>query len=133
MAGELNTKATTVKNSQFYQGDLGFDKNNNDKVIIYKILTGKKLEVCKIIIDEQNHILKISTKTEIINEDEFEIYTFALETDTADFILKLIAKNQINAEINYAFINNIEDFYNISESDSLEEKREKLGNSFNYL
>lgn len=123
MAGELNTKATTVKNSQFYQGDLGFDKNNNDKVIIYKILTGKKLEVCKIIIDEQNHILKISTKTEIINEDEFEIYTFALEADTADFILKLIAKNQINAEINYAFINNIEDSYNISESDSLEEKR----------
>ncbi|BDT05042.1 hypothetical protein [Spiroplasma ixodetis] len=130
MAGELNTKATTVKNSQFYQGDLGFDKNNNDKVIIYKILTGKKLEVCKIIIDEQNHILKISTKTEIINEDEFEIYTFALETDTADFILKLIAKNQINAEINYAFINNIEDFYNISESDSLEEKKRKIRKLF---
>ncbi|WP_339040785.1 MULTISPECIES: hypothetical protein [unclassified Spiroplasma] len=130
MAGELNTKATTVKNSQFYQGDLGFDKNNNDKVIIYKILTGKKLEVCKIIIDEQNHILKISTKTEIINEDEFEIYTFALEADTADFILKLIAKNQINAEINYAFINNIEDFYNISESDSLEEKKRKIRKLF---
>ncbi|WDA54829.1 MAG: hypothetical protein PPFGHCPK_01309 [Spiroplasma endosymbiont of Drosophila atripex] len=130
MAGELNTKATTVKNSQFYQGDLGFDKNNNDKVIIYKILTGKKLEVCKIIIDEQNHILKISTKTEIINEDEFEIYTFALEADTADFILKLIAKNQINAEINYAFINNIEDSYNISESDSLEEKKKKIRKLF---
>lgn len=130
MAGELNTKATTVKNSQFYQGDLGFDKNNNDKVIIYKILTGKKLEVCKIIIDEQNHILKISTKTEIINEDEFEIYTFALEADTADFILKLIAKNQINAEINYAFINNIEDSYNISESDSLEEKKRKIRKVF---
>ncbi|WP_338974053.1 MULTISPECIES: hypothetical protein [unclassified Spiroplasma] len=130
MAGELNTKATTVKNSQFYQGDLGFDKNNNDKVIIYKILTGKKLEVCKIIIDEQNHILKISTKTEIINEDEFEIYTFALEADTADFILKLIAKNQINAEINYAFINNIEDSYNISESDSLEEKKRKIRKLF---
>lgn len=130
MAGELNTKATAVKNSQFYQGDLGFDKNNNDKVIIYKILTGKKLEVCKIIIDEQNHILKISTKTEIINEDEFEIYTFALEADTADFILKLIAKNQINAEINYAFINNIEDSYNISESDSLEEKKRKISKLF---
>ncbi|WP_425382780.1 hypothetical protein [Spiroplasma endosymbiont of Melieria omissa] len=130
MAGELNTKATAVKNSQFYQGDLGFDKNNNDKVIIYKILTGKKLEVCKIIIDEQNHILKISTKTEIINEDEFEIYTFALEADTADFILKLIAKNQINAEINYAFINNIEDSYNISESDSLEEKKRKIRKLF---
>ena len=130
MAGELNTKATTVKNSQFYQGDLGFDKNNNDKVIIYKILTGKKLEVCKIIIDEQNHILKISTKTKIINEDEFEIYTFALEADTADFILKLIAKNQINAEINYAFINNIEDSYNISESDSLEEKKRKIRKLF---
>ncbi|WP_342218694.1 hypothetical protein [Spiroplasma endosymbiont of Amphimallon solstitiale] len=130
MAGELNSKATAVKNSQFYQGDLGFDKNNNDKVIIYKILTGKKLEVCKIIIDEQNHILKISTKTEIINEDEFEIYTFALEADTADFILKLIAKNQINAEINYAFINNIEDSYNISESDSLEEKKRKIRKLF---
>ncbi len=130
MAGELNTKATAVKNSQFYQGDLGFDKNNNDKVIIYKILTGKKLEVFKIIIDEQNHILKISTKTEIINEDEFEIYTFALEADTADFILKLIAKNQINAEINYAFINNIEDSYNISESDSLEEKKRKIRKLF---
>ncbi|WP_338975859.1 hypothetical protein [Spiroplasma endosymbiont of Monopis laevigella] len=130
MGGELNTKATTVKNSQFYQGDLGFDKNNNDKVIIYKILTGKKLEVCKIIIDEQNHILKISTKTEIINEDEFEIYTFALEADTADFILKLIAKNQINTEINYAFINNIEDSYNISESDSLEEKKRKIRKLF---
>lgn len=130
MAGELNTKATAVKNSQFYQGDLGFDKNNNDKVIIYKILTGKKLEVCKIIIDEQNHILKISTKTEIINEDEFEIYTFALEADTADFILKLIAKNQINAEINYAFINNIEDSYNISESNSLEEKKRKIRKLF---
>ncbi|WP_342261022.1 hypothetical protein [Spiroplasma endosymbiont of Notiophilus biguttatus] len=130
MAGELNTKATAVKNSQFYQGDLGFDKNNNDKVIIYKILTGKKLEVCKIIIDEQNHILKISTKTEIINEDEFEIYTFALEADTADFILKLIAKNQINTEINYAFINNIEDSYNISESDSLEEKKRKIRKLF---
>ncbi|WJG69610.1 hypothetical protein [Spiroplasma ixodetis] len=130
MAGELNTKATVVKNSQFYQGDLGFDKNNNDKVIIYKILTGKKLEVCKIIIDEPNHILKISTKTEIINEDEFEIYTFALEADTADFILKLIAKNQINAEINYAFINNIEDSYNISESDSLEEKKKKIRKLF---
>ncbi|WP_338961048.1 MULTISPECIES: hypothetical protein [unclassified Spiroplasma] len=130
MAGELNTKVTTVKNSQFYQGDLGFDKNNNDKVIIYKILTGKKLEVCKIIIDEQNHILKISTKTEIINEDEFEIYTFALEADTADFILKLIAKNQINVEINYAFINNIEDSYNISELDSLEEKKRKIRKLF---
>lgn len=130
MAVELNTKATTVKNSQFYQGDLGFDKNNNDKVIIYKILTGKKLEVCKIIIDEQNHILKISTKTEILNEDEFEIYTFALEADTADFILKIITKNQINAEINYAFINNIEDSYNISESDSLEEKKKKISKLF---
>ncbi|WP_425376812.1 hypothetical protein [Spiroplasma endosymbiont of Aleiodes alternator] len=130
MAGQLNTKPTAVKNSQFYQGDLGFDKNNNDKVFIYKILTGKKLEVCKIIIDEQNHILKISTKTEIINEDEFEIYTFALEADTADFILKLIAKNQINAEINYAFINNIEDSYNISESDSLEEKKKKIRKLF---
>ncbi|WP_342266327.1 hypothetical protein [Spiroplasma endosymbiont of Villa modesta] len=84
----------------------------------------------KIIIDEQNHILKISTKTEIINEDEFEIYTFALEADTADFILKLIAKNQINAEINYAFINNIEDSYNISESDSLEEKKKKIRKLF---
>lgn len=130
MAGELNTKATAVKSSQFYQGDLGFDKNNNDKVIIYKILTGKKLEVCKIIIDEQNHILKISTKTEIINEDEFEIYTFALEANTADFILKLIAKNQINAEINYAFINNIEDSYNISESDLLEGKKRKIRKLF---
>ncbi|BET38609.1 hypothetical protein [Spiroplasma ixodetis] len=130
MAWELNTKATAVKNSQFYQGDLGFDKNNNDKLIIYKILTGKKLEVCKIIIDEQNHILKICTKTEIINEDEFEIYTFGLEADTADFILKLIAKNQINAEINYAFINNIEDSYNISESESLEEKKRKIRKLF---
>ena len=130
MTEELNTKATVVKSSQFYQGDLGFDKNNNDKVIIYKILTGKKLEVCKIIIDEQNNILKISTKPKIINEDEFEIYTFALEADTADFILKLIAKNQINAEINYAFINNIENSYNISESDSLEEKKRKIRKLF---
>ncbi len=125
MAEELNTKARIIKSSQLYQGDLGFDKSNNDKVVIYKILTGKKLEVCKIIIDEQHHILKISTKTQIINEDEFEIYTFALEVDTADYILKLIAENQINAEINYRFINNIEESYNISDSDSLEEKRKK--------
>lgn len=130
MTEELNTKSKTIKNNQFYQGDLGFDKNNNDKVIIYKILTGKKLEVCKIIVDEQHHILKISTKTEIINEDEFEIYTFALEADTTDFILKLIAQNQINAEINYGLINNIEDAYNLSDSDSLDQKKRKARKLF---
>lgn len=113
--------------NKLYPGDLGFDKNNNDKVIIYKILTGKKLEVCKIIIDEQNHILKISTKTEIINEDEFEIYTFALEADTTNFILELIHKNHINAEIYYKSINDNEDTYNkISDSDSLEDKKSKV-------
>lgn len=126
MAAELNIKPK----STFYQGDLGLDKNNNDKVIIYKILTGKKLEVCKIIIDEQNHILKISTKTEIINEDEFEIYTFALEADTTDFILKLITQNKINAEINYELINNIDDSYHISEADSLETKKRKARKLF---
>jgi len=127
MPAELNIKPK----STFYQGDLGLDKNNNNKVIIYEIKwKEQKLEVCKIIIDEQNHILKISTKTEIINEDEFEIYTFALEADTTDFILKLITQNKINAEINYELINNIDDSYHISEADSLETKKRKARKLF---
>lgn len=99
-----------LKNNQFVKGDLAFDKDNN-KVIIYEILTEKKLEVCKIIIDEKNNKIEIATKTNIVDESEIEIYSFALEYDTAQYILKLIYDMKMQWKIEYSNHANKEEEY----------------------
>lgn len=100
-----------LKNNRFFKGDLGIDKNNN-KFIIYEILTEKKLEVSKIIIDEKNNKIEISTKTNIINESEIEIYSFALEHDTAQYILRLIYEMKMEWKIEHLLDHaNKEEYY----------------------
>lgn len=100
-----------LKNKQFVKGDLAFDKDNN-KFIIYKILTEKKLEVYKIIIDEKNNKIEIATKTNIVDESEIEIYSFALEYDTAQYILKLIYDMKMQWKIEYSdHANKAEEYY----------------------
>ena len=100
-----------LKNNRFFKGDLGLDKNNN-KFIIYEILTEKKLEVSKIIIDEKNNKIEISTKTNIIDESEIEIYSFSLEHDTAQYILKIIYEMKMKWKIEHLLDHiNKEEYY----------------------
>lgn len=112
-----------LKNNQFVKGDLAFDKDNN-KFIIYEILTEKKLEVCKIIIDEKNNKIEIATKTNIVDESEIEIYSFALEYDTAQYILKLIYDMKVQWKIEYSNQANKEEEYYLDKY-GLVKKRKK--------
>lgn len=112
-----------LKNNQFVKGDLAFDKDNN-KVIIYKILTEKKLEVCKIIIDEKNNKIKIATKTNIVDESEIEInYSFALEYDTAQYILKLIYDMKMQWNIEYSHHANKEEEYYLDKNGVVKKRK----------
>lgn len=133
MATTLNAKSRKCSNdNQFFKGDLGFDKNNN-KFIIYKILTEKKLEVCKIIIDEKNNKIEIATKTSIIHESEIQIYSFALEHDTAQYILKIIHEMKMQWEIEFLSdqINKEEEYY-VDEYGVTKKRKKKTILTFNY-